>query len=85
MSLSFIVMIEEGLTLIKIMFVCFGNICRSPMAEFVMKHLVRQAGLEGKVIIESSGTDPTIERSITSSAWIRCAPGLQRAARGDSA
>ena len=60
MSLSFIVMIEEGLTLIKIMFVCFGNICRSPMAEFVMKHLVRQAGLEGKVIIESSGTDPSV-------------------------
>ena len=31
----------------KILFVCHGNICRSPMAEFVMKDLLRQAGLEG--------------------------------------
>lgn len=31
----------------KILFVCHGNICRSPMAEFVMRHLVRQAGLGG--------------------------------------
>lgn len=30
----------------KILFVCHGNICRSPMAEFVMKDLVRKAGLE---------------------------------------
>ena len=46
--------------MIKIMFVCFGNICRSPMAEFVMKHLVKQAGLDGKVLIESAGTDPSV-------------------------
>ena len=32
----------------KILFVCHGNICRSPMAEFVMKDLVRQAGLESQ-------------------------------------
>ena len=30
----------------KILFVCHGNICRSPMAEFVMKKLVRDAGLQ---------------------------------------
>ncbi|MFC2468625.1 MAG: low molecular weight phosphotyrosine protein phosphatase, partial [Negativicutes bacterium] len=30
--------------MIKILFVCHGNICRSPMAEFVMKELVRRAG-----------------------------------------
>ena len=29
----------------KILFICHGNICRSPMAEFVMKDLVRKAGL----------------------------------------
>ena len=29
----------------KILFVCHGNICRSPMAEFVMKHLIRKEGL----------------------------------------
>lgn len=31
--------------MIKVMFLCHGNICRSPMAEYVMKHLVRKAGL----------------------------------------
>lgn len=44
----------------KIMFVCFGNICRSPMAEFVMKHLVARAGLEGDFVIESAGCHPSI-------------------------
>ena len=37
----------------KILFVCHGNICRSPMAEFVMKHLVREAGLADKILVES--------------------------------
>ena len=37
----------------KIVFVCLGNICRSPMAEFVMKDLVRKAGLEQQFIIDS--------------------------------
>ncbi len=40
----------------KIMFVCHGNICRSPMAEFVMKSLVEEAGVAGEVHIESSAT-----------------------------
>ncbi len=40
----------------RILFVCHGNICRSPMAEFVMKDLVRQAGLEGQFHIESAAT-----------------------------
>lgn len=37
----------------KIIFLCHGNICRSPMAEFVMKDLVRKAGAEGEFIIDS--------------------------------
>ena len=37
----------------KICFVCHGNICRSTMAEFVMKKLVADAGLSGEFLIES--------------------------------
>ncbi len=40
----------------KILFICHGNICRSPMAEFVMKELVRRAGLEKEFLIESAAT-----------------------------
>ena len=42
--------------MIKILFVCHGNICRSPMAEFVMKDLVKKAGLESQFRIESAAT-----------------------------
>ncbi len=42
--------------MIKILFVCHGNICRSPMAEFVMKDLVCKAGLEKNFYIESAAT-----------------------------
>lgn len=42
--------------MIKILFVCHGNICRSPMAEFVMKDLVKKAGLEAQFLIESAAT-----------------------------
>ena len=40
----------------KILFVCHGNICRSPMAEFVMKHLVEEAGLSDRFEIASAAT-----------------------------
>ena len=40
----------------SILFICHGNICRSPMAEFIMKDLVQQAGLEGQFHIESAAT-----------------------------
>ncbi len=39
--------------MIKILFVCHGNICRSPMAEFVMKNLVAKAGLEHLISVSS--------------------------------
>ena len=40
--------------MIKILFVCHGNICRSPMAEFVMKDLVQKAGLQDGFYIDSA-------------------------------
>ena len=40
----------------KIVFVCLGNICRSPMAEFVMKDLVEKAGNESNFLIERRAT-----------------------------
>ena len=40
----------------RILFVCHGNICRSPMAEYVMKDLVRRAGLEDEFEIASAAT-----------------------------
>ena len=42
--------------MIKVMFVCLGNICRSPMAEFVLKDLVKKMGIDDKFYIESSAT-----------------------------
>ncbi len=42
--------------IIKILFVCHGNICRSPMAEFVMKDLAEKAGIGDKVYIASAAT-----------------------------
>jgi len=40
----------------KIMFVCHGNICRSPMAEFILKNMLEEAGLSDKVTVCSSAT-----------------------------
>ena len=40
----------------KVLFVCLGNICRSPTAEGVFRHYVEQAGLSDKITIDSAGT-----------------------------
>ena len=42
--------------MIKILFVCHGNICRSPMGEFILKDLVEKAGLADRFHIESAAT-----------------------------
>jgi protein-tyrosine phosphatase len=41
---------------VKLLFVCMGNICRSPTAEGVMRHLLREQGLEDEIVIDSAGT-----------------------------
>lgn len=40
----------------KIMFVCHGNICRSPMAEFIFKDLIARRGVADQYVIASSAT-----------------------------
>lgn len=42
--------------MIKVLFVCLGNICRSPMAEVVFKKKVKVAGLESKIFVNSAAT-----------------------------
>lgn len=42
--------------LMRVLFVCLGNICRSPTAEGVFRHQVREAGLEDRIEIDSAGT-----------------------------
>ena len=40
----------------RVMFVCLGNICRSPMAEFIFRKMVEDKGLGGSFFIASAGT-----------------------------
>lgn len=42
--------------MIRVLFVCLGNICRSPMAEFLLKDIVKKRKIEDKFLIESAGT-----------------------------
>jgi protein-tyrosine phosphatase len=41
---------------VKVLFICLGNICRSPSAEAVFRHLVEAKGLDDRVLIDSAGT-----------------------------
>ncbi len=42
--------------MINVLFVCLGNICRSPMAEAVLRHKIKINGLEGQITVDSAGT-----------------------------
>ena len=65
---------RTSLARVRILFVCLGNICRSPTAEAVMRGLVAEAGLEDEIEVESAGTGnwhigyPPDERSVAAAA-----------------
>ncbi len=42
--------------MVKILFICHGNICRSPMAEFVFKDIIKKSGISDKFCVESAAT-----------------------------
>ena len=52
--------------MIKMLFVCHGNICRSPMAEYIMKKLAEEAGRAAEFHIESAGTS---EEELGNPVW----------------
>jgi len=47
---------EDDLVPTRLLFVCLGNICRSPTAEGVMRHLIQQRGLQDEIEVDSAGT-----------------------------
>ena len=47
----------------KVIFICLGNICRSPMAEAMFKKMVTEAGLADQITIDSAGTSNIAEGS----------------------
>ena len=78
--------------MIKILMVCHGNICRSPMAEFVMKELVSRAGLERRFMIASAATSaeelgnpvyPPARRMLTKHGIDCAGKTARRMTRGD--
>lgn len=42
--------------MIKVLFVCLGNICRSPMAEFIFKDMIKKQGIEDRFYVRSAAT-----------------------------
>ncbi|HEY9848951.1 MAG TPA: low molecular weight protein-tyrosine-phosphatase [Leptolyngbyaceae cyanobacterium] len=60
----------------KLLFVCLGNICRSPSAENIMKHLIEREGLSDRIICDSAGTSSyhigsSPDRRMTAAAQMR--------------
>ena len=53
--------IRQGTGLRRVLFVCFGNICRSPLAEAILRGRLEEAGLEGLISVDSVGTSGTNE------------------------
>lgn len=54
----------EGMSRVKILFVCYGNTCRSPMAEAVFKNLLKEQNLEDEFEVDSAGTSLLLKKFI---------------------
>jgi protein-tyrosine phosphatase len=73
--------------MVRVLFVCMGNICRSPLAQGVFESVLRREGLEDEVFVDSAGTgswhvgSPPDERALSAAALRGVDISLQRARR----
>lgn len=58
--------------MIKILFLCTGNTCRSPMAEGIFRQMVRDGGLDGQVMCQSAGLSATDGEPVSENAVLAC-------------
>lgn len=70
--------------MIKVLFVCLGNICRSPLAEAIFNHQIQEEGLEGKFKCDSCGTSDFHIGELPDERSIKCAEkhGMSMTHRG---
>ena len=75
--------------MVRVLFVCLGNICRSPLAQGVFEDVLRREGLEGEVSVDSAGTgawhvgSPPDERALSAASLRGVDISSQRARRID--
>jgi protein-tyrosine phosphatase len=73
--------------MVRVLFVCMGNICRSPLAQGVFENVLRREGLEDEVFVDSAGTghwhagEPPDERALSAAALRGLDLSPQRARR----
>ena len=73
--------------MVRVLFVCMGNICRSPLAQGVFENVLRREGLEGEVDVDSAGTghwhvgSPPDERALSAASLRGVDISSQRARR----
>jgi protein-tyrosine phosphatase len=71
--------------MVRVLFVCLGNICRSPLAQGVFEGVVRREGLEGEIFVDSAGTgrwhvgSPPDDRAVSAASLRGVDIGSQRA------
>ncbi len=69
--------------MVKVLFVCLGNICRSPMAEAIFQKMVHDAGLSSKIAVDSVGTSSyhVGERAASGTRRVLAAHGIESKSR----